>query len=54
MVAMYDYDPQELSPNVDADVSVVLDLIFVGSYVVNSVIEEKYQFTRILYDFFSK
>lgn len=24
MVAMYDYDPQELSPNVDADVSVRL------------------------------
>lgn len=23
MVALYDYDPQELSPNVDADVSVV-------------------------------
>lgn len=22
MVALYDYDPQELSPNVDADVSI--------------------------------
>jgi len=24
MVAMYDYDPQELSPNVDAEVSVLV------------------------------
>ena len=24
MVAVYDYDPQELSPNVDAEVSIVL------------------------------
>lgn len=24
MVALYDYDPQELSPNVDADVSILL------------------------------
>lgn len=24
MVALYDYDPQELSPNVDADVSIKL------------------------------
>lgn len=27
MVALYDYDPQELSPNVDADVSILSNLI---------------------------
>lgn len=27
MVALYDYDPQELSPNVDADVSVVSSIL---------------------------
>lgn len=25
MVALYDYDPQELSPNVDAEVSIITD-----------------------------
>lgn len=29
MVALYDYDPQELSPNVDAEVSVILSIYIV-------------------------
>lgn len=28
MVALYDYDPQELSPNVDADVIILLNILF--------------------------
>lgn len=28
MVALYDYDPQELSPNVDADVSMTVSPTF--------------------------
>lgn len=28
MVALYDYDPQELSPNVDAEVSTKFSIIF--------------------------
>lgn len=29
MIALYDYDPQELSPNVDAEVSCVLWIVFI-------------------------
>lgn len=37
MVALYDYDPQELSPNVDAEVSCVPQLSTIKSYMYYKV-----------------
>ena len=34
MIALYDYDPQELSPNVDAEVSICYVLVFLSFFKI--------------------